>query len=71
MAPPLEATANAQLHQLLAADNLVAWCIVPFDAAKRGQEDAQRTQSERTKRGSELDQSITMLKKLEAALGAT
>ena len=40
------------------------------DAAKSAQEDAQRTQSERNQRGSELDQSITMLKKLESALGA-
>ena len=40
------------------------------DAAKSAQEDAQRSQTERNQRGSELDQSITMLKKLEAALGA-
>jgi len=40
------------------------------DAAKSAQEDAQRTQSERSQRGGELDQSIAMLKKVEAALGA-
>ena len=39
LAPPMEATANARLQQLLAADNLVAWCIVPFDAARRGPEE--------------------------------
>ena len=40
------------------------------DAAKSAQEDAQRTQAERSQRGGELDQSITMLKKIEAAFGA-
>jgi sugar phosphate isomerase/epimerase len=39
LAPPLEATAGARLGQLLAKDNLVAWCIVPFDGAKRGPEE--------------------------------
>jgi hypothetical protein len=39
VAPPFEATADARLEQLLAADNLVAWCIVPFDAGKRGPEE--------------------------------
>jgi hypothetical protein len=38
------------------------------DAAKRAQDDAQRTQGERTKRGGEIDQYVAALKKVEAAL---
>jgi Xylose isomerase-like TIM barrel len=30
---------NAPLQNLLTKDNLVAWCIVPFDASKRGPEE--------------------------------
>src|SRR5687767_13063684 len=33
--PPTSPTA-ASAERLLAPDNLVAWCIVPFDAKKRG-----------------------------------
>ncbi|MBA4106988.1 MAG: hypothetical protein C0485_14665 [Pirellula sp.] len=33
------AEAPATLRQLLAKDNLVAWCIVPFDAKRRGPEE--------------------------------
>lgn len=40
------------------------------DAAKSAQEDAQRSQAERTQRGGELDQSIAALRKLESSLGA-
>src|SRR5690606_10884815 len=36
----LASTARAQSpEQLLARDNLVAWCIVPFDAKRRGPEE--------------------------------
>jgi len=41
------------------------------DAAKSAQEDAQRSQAERTQRGGELDQSIAALRKVEATLGAS
>ena len=41
------------------------------DAAKSAQEDAQRSQAERTQRGGELDQSIAALRKVEAMLGAS
>jgi hypothetical protein len=40
------------------------------DAAKRAQENAQRTQQERQARGTEVDQLVGTLKKIEAALGA-
>jgi hypothetical protein len=40
------------------------------DAAKRAQENAQRTQQERQTRGTEVEQLIAMLKKIEASLGA-
>ncbi|MGH9135955.1 MAG: dynamin family protein [Acidimicrobiales bacterium] len=39
------------------------------DSARRAQEDAQRSQAERQQRGGELDQSIGVLRKIEAALG--
>lgn len=38
------------------------------DSAKNAQEDAQRSQQQRQQRGGELDQHITLLKKIEAAL---
>lgn len=38
------------------------------DVAKRAQEDAQRSQSERSQRGGELEKSIATLKKIEAVL---
>jgi hypothetical protein len=40
------------------------------DAAKKAQENAQRTQQERQARGTEIDQLVGALKKIEAALGA-
>jgi len=32
-------TLNTDATKVLARENLVAWCIVPFDAKKRGPED--------------------------------
>jgi hypothetical protein len=39
LAPPHESDARKPLEKLLAKDNLLAWCIVPFDARKRGPEE--------------------------------
>ncbi len=39
LAPPLHAQPILKSSKLLARKNLVAWCIVPFDAKKRGPED--------------------------------
>src|SRR6478736_7026454 len=37
-APPKESPAEAT-KRLFGRDNLIAWCIVPFDSKKRGPED--------------------------------
>jgi hypothetical protein len=37
--PASKVLANTALKKLLAKDNLVAWCIVPFDAKRRGPEE--------------------------------
>jgi sugar phosphate isomerase/epimerase len=39
LASPHEAPGAAEFQQLLDKENLVAWCIVPFDALKRGPEE--------------------------------
>ncbi len=39
LAAPHEAPKSKQLEQLLDKENLVAWCIVPFDSRKRGPEE--------------------------------
>jgi hypothetical protein len=39
LAPPLQPSTVPPLQRLLARENLVAWCIVPFDARKRGPEE--------------------------------
>jgi sugar phosphate isomerase/epimerase len=39
LAAPHEAPKTRQLEQLLDKENLVAWCIVPFDSRKRGPEE--------------------------------
>jgi sugar phosphate isomerase/epimerase len=39
LAPSHERGAQSSTRQLLAKDNLVAWCIVPFDARRRGPEE--------------------------------
>jgi hypothetical protein len=39
LGPPHNTPGDETLHQLLAKENLVAWCIVPFDAARRGPEE--------------------------------
>jgi putative heme-binding domain-containing protein len=39
LVPGVRAQSPANSEKLFARDNLVAWCIVPFDAKKRGPED--------------------------------
>jgi len=39
LALPAQAAADAPAGGLFARDNLVAWCVVPFDAKKRGPEE--------------------------------
>lgn len=39
LAPTYDLPARSPLRQLLSKDNLLAWCIVPFDARRRGPEE--------------------------------